>query len=277
MYTAGYVVSALLYIPGFDVYRIVFDIMHTLELGIHQYAAASTMVELTEPIDQGGIFEGESREARFNNAYLAYDAWVDRNRLPMRAKKFQWKQWVPKKSDKFPVISQQVMKAAVLRSFTYFLEEVCCRARAVATERGCTRAVMWREFAAGDRVMRRAGKFLKADEREALMNHFENALISYNALAVESAAAGVKLYPVVPKHHAMVHIAFDFSLNPRRTSCYLDEDMVGRCKRLYNGCYGGHTAPKRSLQRYIIMIGLRWTAAIRRLRLARVRGVRHRA
>ena len=122
--------------------------------------------------------------------------------------------------------------------------------------------------------MRRAGKFLKPDERAALMNHFENALLSYNALAVGSVEAGKKLYPLIPKHHAMVHIAFDFSLNPRRTSCYQDEDMVGRCKRLYNGCYGGHTAPKRSLQRYIIMIGLRWTAAIRRLRLARARRLR---
>ena len=118
--------------------------------------------------------------------------------------------------------------------------------------------------------MRGAGKFLTRDERSALIDRTEKALLAYNALAVESYDADVALYEVKPKHHALLHLAIDFGLNPRRTSCYLDEDMVGRAKRIYVGCHG-LSAPKRSLQRYIIIIGLRWTAAIRKLRLAQAR------
>ena len=267
MYTSAYLVCPLLHVPGFNVYRIVYDIMHTMDLGILQHGAASTMWELTEPIGEGGIFVGGTRQERFDAAYLHYDAWVTRNHLPGKAKKFKATQW-RKNGQHFPVIHQQVMKAAVLRSFVYYLAEASCLPSAIATDRGCTRAVMWREFAAGDVVMRGAGKFLDRDQRAALINHFENALLAYNALAVESASNNEKLYLIIPKHHALVHIAIDFGLNPRRTQCYLDEDMVGRCKRLYNSCNAA-SASLRVLQRYFIMVGLRWANEIRRLRLAR--------
>ena len=41
-------------------------------------------------------------------------------------------------------------------------------------------------------------------------------------------------------------------------------------KRIYNGCHAS-SAPRRSLERYVIIVGLRWTAALRRFRIAALR------
>ena len=117
-----------------------------------------------------------------------------------------------------------------------------------------------------DILMRGAGKFLSTDERQALTRHFESALLAYNWLASWADREGHYLYPERPKLHALLHIAMDFSMNPRRVTCMLDEDMVGRSKRIYNACHPT-SAPQRSLMRYLIIVGLRWTAVLRRLRM----------
>ena len=121
-----------------------------------------------------------------------------------------------------------------------------------------------------DIVMRAAPKFLNLSQRAKLIDHFEGALLAYNWLSSWAAGEDSKLYPMKPKCHALQHIAMDFGVNPRRTVCYLDEDVVGRSKRIYNGCHGS-SAPYRSLQRYLIIIGIRWLSALRRMRLAAVR------
>ena len=121
-----------------------------------------------------------------------------------------------------------------------------------------------------DILMRGAGKFLSTDQRQALTRHFESALLAYNWLASSAAREGANLYPEKPKLHALLHIAMDFGMNPRRVVCMLDEDMVGRAKRIYNACHPT-SAPQRSLMRYLIIIGLRWTVALRRLRVLYLR------
>ena len=86
----------------------------------------------------------------------------------------------------------------------------------------------------------------------------ERALKLYNALAAEAVKCGRALWRLRPKLHACTHIGFDHGgTNPRWVHCYADEDMVGRMKRLYKKCHGA-TAPWRALQRYMIMVGLRW-------------------
>jgi len=121
--------------------------------------------------------------------------------------------------------------------------------------------------------MRGAGKFLQPEERRQLKEHFENALLCYHALSSESLHKVPRehLYRWTPKNHALVHIYMDFfHFNPRKQHCYQDEDMVGRMKKVYNGCHQ-NSAPLRSMQRYLLMVGLRWTSEIVALRLAVLR------
>lgn len=125
--------------------------------------------------------------------------------------------------------------------------------------------------------MRRASRHLSAHERAELARRTEAALACYAWLHHRSAARGVALWKVVPKHHAWTHVAYDnMGANPRSVHCYADEDMVGKAKQLYNCCHA-RTAPLRSMQRYALRQALRWLRALRgvhpRLRKRRLAAV----
>jgi hypothetical protein len=92
-----------------------------------------------------------------------------------------------------------------------------------------------------------------------------------NALSSEALSAKEYRWHIVPKCHMATHLAFDFAatgVNPRRVTCYADEDMVGRVKKIVERCHGS-TAPVTSLHRYSILVGTRWWT-----RLAELRGIR---
>ena len=69
---------------------------------------------------------------------------------------------------------------------------------------------------------------------------------------------------LLPKFHAPIHY-YDARLNPRRVTCYQDEDMVGRMKKIYVHTHG-KTAPKAALLRYWVVIGIRWNDLMVELR-----------
>jgi len=75
LYVCAVLVSPLILIPGFNIWRVLVDILHNLELGIYQYAAPSAMWQFTESPAKGGFFAGHDRQARFDTAYEDYRRW----------------------------------------------------------------------------------------------------------------------------------------------------------------------------------------------------------
>ena len=128
------------------------------------------------------------------------------------------------------------------------------------------RAAMITSFVEADKVCRRSGRHFTVDQHEAFCKHLEAYLTCYNALAVEAYNAQPRkyLYKVSPKFHAGTH-AYDSMVNPRFVHCYADEDMVGRLKRIYTACHGA-TATQRALERYTLVVCMRWWAALHELR-----------
>ena len=97
------------------------------------------------------------------------------------------------------------------------------------------------------------------------------ALLCANYLCNEAAGNGKSLWHITPKFHMAIHLAYDFAaegVNPRRVTCYADEDMVGRMKKIVSKCHG-KSAGKTCLDRYTILVGTRWWT-----RLAVLRGLR---
>jgi len=155
-----------------------------------------------------------------------------------------------------PQLTQLHAKAAALRSMVYWLRSVT--ATAAHDYHGFLRVALFDALARADVVCRRAGRHLTQQEQRGLAAAFEDALLASNALAASSIEAGRPLWNLLPKHHALTRIAYDNGgVNPRWVSCYPDEDMVGRMKRIYRRCHGS-TAPERSLSRYVILLGVRW-------------------
>ncbi len=249
--------SPLLLIHGFNIRMVQFDIMHTLDLGILQHALPSALHELLRE----GHFGAGSVHAQLKRATREYRCWCRENRVVAQAKRFT-PRWVKLP---YPQIGQVHAKAAAARSMQYWMRAVCEAAAAAGTPHARARWALFWHLCSADHVMRRAGRHLRRHEQEQLAQRVEAALASYAWLSGRARRRGVPLWALKPKHHAMTHIGFDTQgVNPRRQQCYLDEDMVGKCKRLYTACHP-LTASRRCLQRYALGQASRWREALRQL------------
>ena len=254
----GRAFASLLLLPGFCIWRVYFDYMHTHDLGITQLVVPSVMKELSAP--SSTAFNGDGRQAKLDDAYRKYKRWASNNMVKsVVGRKFTVRIWC---KGKYPHVTQNAAKAAAIRSMLYWLDIVC--SRHTTTAHDATRASMVKSFVNADRTCRRAGRFLTPAQHSTLCTHIETALVNYNALASESLNEGSYLYKCIPKMHAATHV-YDVRTNPRRTHCYADEDMVGKLKKIYNACHGA-SAPMRALQRYCILVGMRWWIALHEIR-----------
>eukprot|EP00959_Pyramimonas_sp_CCMP1952_P419641 8789517-Pyramimonas_sp.AAC.1 len=113
------------------------------------------------------------------------------------------------------------------------------------------------------------GILLSPSETKQLRGSIYTWLRSYAYLHARSQIEGTFLYYLRPKHHYCEHIAMDlnprlrFNLNPRFTSCWIDESFLGKMMRIGKRTHAAR-ASVRVLQRYILYISLRWEKRRRR-------------
>ena len=257
--------SPLLAIIGFDIWRCWPDAMHLLDLGLYQFIVASCMFELAIQ----GVWGGASREERFFSAHVEYVAWCQLHNLPP-CPRFQYAKVCPT-NDNY-AFTQQSAKASQTRYLVRWVCEVLQRPGVSEGMHGGIRLAMFSRFVAFENVCGRNGRYLPQGERDLIAQYMEEALLCLNALAAEAIAAGnLYLWHIVPKAHMASHMAFDCAgagVNPRRVTCYADEDMVGRMKRVMSRCHGG-SAGRMGMERYAILVGTRWWD-----RLLHLRGIR---
>ena len=253
-------ISPLCKLPGFSIWRCMFDMMHTLELGLLQRAVPAALQGLMGlkvgkgPPQEPSAFEGRGRAARCKAATMAYLCWAKRHGVPASSRvKVITPRWV---QDQWPTISQQHAKAAALRACLPWVVELADK-RADQSKAAGLRAACLRGFAHMDRVYRAAPRFLTAGEETEAMQHCSNALTALAALAKLTPDGPWRLQP---KAHALMHLACDSAMgNPRVAHCYQDEDFVGRTKSVYIACHG-KSAPLRALERYSLACSVALTA-----------------
>jgi hypothetical protein len=243
------ILCPLLLIPGFCIWKCMYDHMHTVHLGVHQEAVASTLWSLTDR--RAKVWEGNTRQERCKSAWKAYKKWAKDNKVKnVVRRRFVMRAF--KKPGKSPSMNQSTAKAATMPTLVRWLLEVCrqpgrCRIT----------AAMYAAFHKAELLSRNAGLYFTFDEHFQYAAAVQDGLACYTTLSVRARASGQMLYAIKPKMHAWTHIAYDTHRNPTSYHCYQDEDMVGRCKRIYNRCHAT-TAPMRAVQRYSIMVCLRW-------------------
>jgi hypothetical protein len=136
--------------------------------------------------------------------------------------------------------------------------------RATSTAHGQMRLLMFDNFVAAEQICKTSGRYLSEPASAALAQHVELALQCNNWLASQT-VDGFR-WKLLPKHHALVHMVMDSAgTNPRATSCYLDEDFIGKCKNIYKAAHGA-TASRTGLLRYTMLAGIRWHRRLRTLR-----------
>ncbi len=247
----------LLGVPGFRIEFAFFDILHTLDIGVLQVAVPSALHEVTR---DERLFEGSTVKARLHHATARYHRWCKVHGVTDKAALFT-ERWVQLPHPKVKMVH---CKGAAMRHLVYWLESE------LATLRGRDRVhrMLWAFFyffCLADSVMVQGGRHLTRLERRRLARTSRAALQIYRWHHERAKATGVAIWSLLPKHHAWSHMAFDNAgTNPRKVSCYLDEDIVGRMKRLYVRRHPV-TAPATALMRYTVLLSMHWLRVLRRI------------
>ena len=96
--------------------------------------------------------------------------------------------------------------------------------------------------------------FLPGDDSSKLQRHIDSFLQAYQALAHQADLQGELLWSIVPKHHALWHLAARSRyLHPRRGNCCIDESFVGVIKEIVRSCTHGlepHLVSSRVMENY---------------------------
>ncbi len=254
-------VSPLCSVPGFSIWRCMFDLMHTLELGLLQRAIPAALQGLMGLTARGRAAEAErpafgtgSRAARCKAATAAYQKWARANVASRSRVKAITPRWV---DGSHPQIAMQQAKAAALRAMLPWVASLA-EDRAGESKTATLRASLLCGLRDLDCVYKGEGRFLSHDQEKAAAGHCSAAMKALSELEQLTESKGP--WYLTPKAHALLHIARDSAMaNPRVVHCYQDEDFVGRVKRLYSACHG-KTAPRRSLERYCLGVAVTITA-----------------
>ena len=199
-------------------------------------------------------FPGSTVAARCKAATQEYAEWCRANSIFPRVKAIT-EAWVSPPKGKPLMLSQSHAKAAALRHMVPWLISLC-EARADESEEATLRLTLLRELHAMDQVWSSAlpRRFLGSEEAARAAGHCEQALETLRVLQLPGR------WRLVPKCHALTHIAYDSVLtNPRVVHCYQDEDFVGRAKRIWGNCHAAQ-AELRAVQRYTMHAAVRLNA-----------------
>ena len=262
-YTDRYMRPEFFNIIGFTIWRCWSDAMHVLDLGVYQSIAASCLAELVEE----GVWT-HTGEDGYKVAHIAYKEWCVLRGLPP-APRFEKGRLFKTRTD-FPKFTQQSAKASATRYIMRWLHYVLQRVdHAGSSMHSKRRLEMMAAFVDFEDTCERYGRFLPRAAAESLASSMERALLLASVLAAEASANDKFLWHIIPKFHMATHLAYDFAVdnlvNPRRTTCYADEDMVGRCKKIVQRCHG-KTAGRSLVLRYAILVCTRWWTKMRGLR-----------
>ena len=241
-------ISPLAAIPGFSIWRCMFDLMHCLELGLLQKivpAALQGLMGYDAATAEPPLWPARSKAARCKQATAAYKRWAAKH-VPSSARvKKITPRWV---HGAFPDISGEHAKAAALRRMLPWVASLAEQRRG-DSQAATLRATCLTELAAMDAVWAHLPRFLTRGQEAQAQKHCTQAL---QALAELCRLQPDGPWRLSPKAHALWHITQHSAMaNPRVSHCYQDEDFIGKIKNLYTACHGA-TAPLRTLERYCL-------------------------
>lgn len=101
------------------------------------------------------------------------------------------------------------------------------------------------------RVLNRTGCFLTDDEHRVVAQAAQLFAEGYASLAASHASVGLGAFRIRPKFHMWCEVARKIQVsrfNPLGSSCWADEDYIGRCSRTARSCSSGVTGLSMSVR-----------------------------
>lgn len=242
-------------VPGLSRDCIVYDWMHTVDMGVVPYMVGSTLREIME--------EGRAaRSANLSSAWARIQEIYAEQHTDHRISKI-----TPEMiAGKLPVLTR--CKAAELRSLVPVMRQLC-QELSTGSVRDTLRVKAYESLESAYQVVLHGPLFLKPDDVLELRRACVSFLELYHTLCSLAWEEDKALYNVVFKHHAFFH-ACDRAQwgNPRWTWCYKFEDFMGKMVVAASSCSHG-TSPEllggKVLQNYRLALSCRLTRPKRTL------------
>lgn len=240
-------------VQGWSLLQNVEDLMHTWHEGIGRDLIASVFVTLLED----GCF-GALHQDGLNELSRQLRAFCQANDLKCPSPPFTLASIGRTSSRDFPVLGS-AYKSAHVKVYTSFAAELayqnCDGTRMSKVRSVCTWAAAEYLFILDqeDLIMDQ-GMVHKAIRAAQLF------LDSYQWLAAHAVDQGACLWKLRPKHHYYGHMCRTMArdrINPRKMSCFLAEDFVGKIAKLTRAT-NRRTAGLRVLQRFLLYLSQRW-------------------
>ena len=220
-------------IPGFSLLMCIPDPMHLVHLGVCLVTIGSTLFLLLQR-GMFGVFGGK-RSVRIScglaAAYVRFKSFAKRNRLGHSQHKFTIGMAGMSKPKKFPEMKAKAHNAAVIVQWLNY--EVRRDPAASDLERSCL------ESLAGVLAMmhaKRSSEQFTATETMMFVQCGRAYLSSYSLLSSQARRLNVKLWPMRPKHHQMLHLVnMVRDTHARPGWAFADEDYNGQVLRALRG------------------------------------------
>jgi hypothetical protein len=192
--------------PGFHLRHIKVCSMHSVNLGYVQEALASAMSELLCENWWGLITDPLTQQVALATAYLQFKDFCRERRIACSHPRFTAASLGLSNPTAYPFMHG---KAYNLRVVTAWLSTVCVESATQTPTRHCRQrgaCVYWlaEYFLRSELAPRRQ---LTQEQAEAIANALDGTLLNYGELALEASSAGILKWKVLPKFHAMSHLA----------------------------------------------------------------------
>ena len=239
--------------PGWHLHRHWSDAMHTLDYGTYRHDCGSALWYMTE----GRVFwRPSTRAMRLKFAYEEYREWCKENGVDSVTTLFT-EEHVKNKGCFAEMTNIKANESKYLHVWIFSL-------LSRHQNRSAPLQFMWEHFHGAWRMeaaMASCGRHMPADKLIELQAGCDQYLQTGNALAAWALNSEPQrlLFKQIPKHHDVQHMCFEFApqANPRTVTCYMDEDMIGKIKKIV-----AKTHPKnmdyRALQRFAVTVSLKW-------------------
>ena len=253
--------SPWLGMPGFVLSRALWDLMHTIHLGIAKDLCAQVMADLCR---QG--YEGDGPLAQqLRRLWIRFRLYCSRHSIPYSRRKFSPK--IIGISDtgglEFPELNSRT-KAAHVKPIISFLAYRCKKILAPKFKKAGDRNSelrAWACFGLADflHTLDNAGTLLTEAEVAKARISGRIYLLSWQSLAHAACAQGLCAYKCRPKGHYFDHLLqqLDTLENPKGLSNFLSEDFIGKVVRLAKQQHR-ISCVRRTVELYSMALRHRW-------------------
>ena len=146
-------------------------------------------------------------------------------------------------------------KAAEVKSLSAVLRKVwAANMNPESPEHKLVLALLDNQLALQRIIDEHAGElFLASGKADELLTRIKEFLLIYTKLGHYAGERGDLLWNMTPKFHWLYHLGQRARyMSPRRAACWLDEDYVGKCKKVAHACAPGtplHQIPSNMLEK----------------------------